>query len=144
MATLKRHRLWALATAATLTLSACTDGPSVAEARAEITPIPPGQARIAVYRTQKVQGFGVKPTVLVDGLPTGLCAVNSVFHVDLRPGRHTVSASTTETSLVTLDLAAGETGYVLCSIAVGPLVGIPELSTTERPGLEALIFTGTY
>ena len=80
-------------------LGACTEGPAFQETAASRAAIPAGQGRIAVLRTQQVMGFGVRPDVLVDGLPTGKCEVDSVFYVNVAPGQHTVSASTMETSV---------------------------------------------
>lgn len=131
--------------AACLAVGACTEGPDFQDAAATRSAVPAGFGRIAIYRTQTVQGFGVKPDVLVDGLPKGKCEVDSVFFVNVRPGRHTVSASTLETSVATVEVAAGQTAYVLCSIEVGPMVGLPKLvEASTAPDLNALVFTGQY
>ena len=127
-----------------LPLGACTEGPSFSEAAAAQTAVSPGRSRIAIYRSQQVQGFGVKPDVLVDGLPTGKCQVNSMFYVDIPPGQHIVSASTTETSVARLTVSRGQTAYVRCSIEVGPIVGVPKLVETPRPVTDELVFTGQY
>lgn len=125
-------------------LAACTEGPKYTEATAAQTAVAANRGRIAVYRSQQIQGFGVKPAVLVNGLPTGKCEVDSVFYVDVPPGRHTVSASTTETTVATVNVNPGQTSYVLCTIEIGPLVGIPKLVETARPALNEYVFTGAY
>ncbi len=122
----------------------CTEGPVFAEAAAAQSAIPAGFGRIAVYRSQKIQGFGVKPAVLIDGLPTGKYEVDSVFFVNVRPGPHVVSASTTETSVVRVDVKPGQTAYMLCTIEVGPLVGVPKLVETTKPALDAFVFKGQF
>lgn len=129
-------------------LGGCTEGPTYQEAVATQSAIPAGRGRIAVFRTQQVQGFGVKPAVLVDGLPTGKCEVDSIFFVDVGPGQHTVSASTTETSVARVNVATGQTSYVLCTIEVGALVGVPKLvpvsASNAAPKLNELVFTGQF
>lgn len=129
-------------------LGGCTEGPAYREAVATQSVISPGRGRIAVFRTQQVQGFGVKPAVLVDGLPTGKCEVDSVFFVDVAPGQHTVSASTMETSVARVNVAAGQTSYVLCTIEIGALMGVPKLvpvsASSAAPKLNELIFTGQF
>ncbi len=131
-----------------LSISACTEGPAYEEAVASQSAIPAGRGRIAVYRTQTVQGFGVKPAVLVDGLPTGKCEVDSVFFVDVSPGQHTVSASTMESSVARVNVTAGHTSFILCTIEVGALMGIPKLaevsSTSAAPKMNELVFTGQF
>ncbi|NOD93656.1 DUF2846 domain-containing protein [Ruegeria sp. HKCCD4884] len=129
-------------------LSGCTEGPAYQEAAATQSAIPAGQGRIAVFRTQQVQAFGVKPAVLVNGLPTGKCEVDSVFFVDVSPGQYTVSASTMETSVATVNVATGQTSYVLCTIEVGALMGVPKLvqvnAASAAPKMKELVFTGKY
>ena len=97
----------ALTVAMVAILGGCTEGPAYQEVVATQSAIPAGKGRIAVFRTQQVQGFGVKPAVLVDGLPTGKCEVDSVFFVNVSPGQHTVSASTMETSVTKVNVATG-------------------------------------
>ena len=97
----------ALTVAMVAILGGCTEGPAYQEVVTTQSAIPAGKGRIAVFRTQQVQGFGVKPAVLVDGLPTGKCEVDSVFFVNVSPGQHTVSASTMETSVTKVNVATG-------------------------------------
>ncbi|WP_050605446.1 DUF2846 domain-containing protein [Ruegeria sp. 6PALISEP08] len=137
-----------IAAAIVVVLSGCTEGPAYQEAVATQSAIPAGKGRIAVFRTQQVQGFGVKPAVLVNGLPTGKCEVDSVFFVDVPPGQHTVSASTMETSVVRVNVAAGQTTYVLCTINVGAVMGVVQLvpvsAASATPKMNELVFTGQY
>lgn len=137
-----------LAAVTALALGACTEGPSYTEATAVASPIPAGQGRIAIYRSQKVMGFGVTPVVLVDGRPTGNCQVNSVFFVNVPPGSKTLVASTTQSSVTQINVAPGKTSYVQCTIEVGPVVGIPKLvevnAAAATTKVQGLIFTGQY
>lgn len=146
MSTSAKRMMQAMALVAAL--GACTEGPAYQEALATQTAIPAGKGRIAVYRTQQVMGFGVKPAVLVDGLPTGKCEVDSIFFVHVPPGQHIVSASTMETSVARVNVTAGQTSYVLCTIEAGPVVGVPKLvpvsASTAVPKLNELVFTGQF
>ncbi|WP_171235828.1 DUF2846 domain-containing protein [Ruegeria sp. HKCCA6837] len=139
---------WLKTAAIAIILSGCTEGPAYQEAVATQSSIPAEKGRIAVFRTQQVQGFGVKPAVLVNGLPTGKCEVDSVFFVDVPPGQHTVSASTMETSLVKVSVAAGRTTYVLCTIKIVAVTGVVQLvpvtAASATPKMNELVFTGQY
>jgi hypothetical protein len=137
-----------IAAAMMVILSGCAEGPTYQEAVATQSAIPAGRGRIAVFRDQQILGFGVKPAVLVDGLPTGICGVGSVFFVDVPPGQHIVSASTENTSVVRANVAAGQTTYVQCTINMGAVVGtvqlVPVSASSAMPKMNELVFTGQY
>lgn len=129
-----------------LLLGGCASGKSVSESPEAKVPLAPGKARIAVYRTS-IAGFGVQPTVSVDGRKTGDCTPNAVFYVDVAPGSHEVSARTEVTEAITVRARANRVTYVECSIGIGLLVGRPHLveaASSAESKVAGLVFNGKY
>ena len=135
------------ALASALFLGACATGQSVSDTPRSQIALAPGKARIAVYRVE-VMGFGIQPTVNVDGRATGTCTPNAIFYVDVPPGKHEITARTEVTATETVTLSAGQTVYVECSIGLGVLLGRPKLvalsPATARKRTEGLAFKGKF
>ena len=128
-------------------LAACATGKSVTEAPEAQVPLAPGKARIAVYRTG-ILGAAVQPAVSVDGRKTGSCTPNGVFYVDVRPGKHEITASTEVTETLTVNAGANRVTYVECSIGIGFVVGRPKLQERQagwgEQKVRELVFTGKF
>ncbi|MGI9415365.1 MAG: hypothetical protein ACR2PM_16945, partial [Hyphomicrobiales bacterium] len=88
----------------------------------------------------------VQPSVKVDGRETGSCKPNGVFYVDVRPGKHEVSARTEVTDTVTA--SSRRPTYIECSIDLGIVVGRPSLievtPSRAKEKIGKLAFTGKY
>ena len=132
---------------AALLVSACASGPTVSESPEARKAAAPGKTRIIIYRSSVI-GAAVQPAIKVDGRKTGSCEPNGVFFVDVRPGKHEVSASTEVTKTITVDTRRSRTVYVECSIGIGVLVGRPHLakvpSNTGKRKIAKLAFGGKY
>ena len=130
-----------------LLLSACASGPTASESPEAQRAAAAGKTRIVIYRSSVI-GAGVQPAVKVDGRKTGSCQPNGVFFVDVKPGKHEVSASTEVTKTIIVDTRKKRTVYVECSIGIGVLVGRPHLtvvsSSTGKRKIGDLAFGGTY
>lgn len=130
-----------------LALSGCASGSKIFETAAAQMPPKPGLSRIVVYR-DSILGFAVQPKVNVDGQPTGDCRPEGAFYVDIKPGKHEVSATTEVTRAVFVETANGKTAYVECSIGIGLLIGRPELRVivpeNGHEKIQSLVFTGQY
>lgn len=118
------------ASSALLLIAACASGVPVAESSVAKEAVPEGMSRIAVYRTS-ILGLAIQPKVNVDGVDTGRCTPNGVFYVEVKPGQHTVSATTEVTKTSYVSVAAGETAYIRCSIGFGLIAGQPKLDVVE-------------
>lgn len=114
-----------------LLLGACATGKTISETPAAQLALSPSKARIAIYRTAVI-GFAVQPAVSVDGKSTGSCTPNSVFFVDVKPGKHEVSARTEVTETITVRARANRVTYVECTIGLGILVGRPKLTEVTK------------
>lgn len=139
-------KILCVAVAAAL-LFGCASGVPVSESEVAKEEVPKGKARIAVYRTNLL-GAAVQPTVRVDGKDTGRCTPQGVFYVEVKPGQHTLSATTEVQKTSYLSVAEGEVAYVKCSIGFGLLIGQPRLdvvsSSVGRTDTRNLKVTGSY
>ena len=139
-------KILCVAVAAAL-LFGCASGVTVSESEVARAEVPKGKSRIAVYRTNLL-GAAVQPTVRVDGKDTGRCTPQGVFYVEVKPGQHTLSATTEAQKTSYLSVAEGEVAYVKCSIGFGLLIGQPRLdvvsSSVGRTDTRNLKVTGSY
>jgi len=128
-------------------LAGCASGVPVSESKVAKEEVPTGKARVAVYRTNLL-GAAIQPVVSVDGKETGRCTPQGVFYVDVKPGQHTLSATTEVEKKSYLSVSEGETAYVKCSIGLGLFVGQPKLdvvsSSIGRTDTQKLKVTGKY
>ncbi|HEV8679465.1 MAG TPA: hypothetical protein VGQ90_08835 [Stellaceae bacterium] len=85
-------------------------GPSVAEAAAQIPPIPPGLARVWLLR-QYLPSEGLRtPMIFINGAPLASSVPGTAFYRDVAPGTYTFSVETCTTDFnqaATLNLVAG-------------------------------------
>ncbi len=112
--TLSRRLLLAAAALAAFTAGGCAHGPSVASAT--IPPIPPGKARIWIYRNFDPSESLNVARVSINGAFAGYAEPGGgAFYRDLPPGRYHVAVGsygidTDQSSNV--ELAAGQEAYV--------------------------------
>lgn len=141
--------LRAAATAAfVLLLTACAaTGPKFTEVEASLPPLAAGEGRIFVFRDASAVGAALRPDVRLNGSVIGSPQPGSFFFVDRPAGRYTASARTEVESTVEFELVEGETAYVSLQIAMGLLVGRPQLqlhpATTGSAALRSLAYTGS-
>lgn len=111
---MSRRLLLAAAAFAALTASGCAQGPTVASA--SIPPIPPGEARIWIYRNfDPSESLNFAP-VSINGAVTGYAQpAGGAFYRDLPPGRYHIAVASygiDSDQSSNVELAAGEQAYV--------------------------------
>lgn len=111
---------------------------SSAQAATEPQPIeapPPELARIYFYRQAQPLMVALSPDVIVNGKAVGDLSLGEVFYRDARPGRYRVFLSGDPDHVVELSLAAGQIGFVRCTLRIG--LGSTRLSAESVAEAEA-------
>jgi hypothetical protein len=111
---------------------------SSAQAAAEPPPIeapPPELARIYFYRQAQPLMVALSPDVIVNGKAVGDLSLGEVFYRDARPGRYRVFLSGDPDHVVEFSLAAGQIGFVRCTLRIG--LGSTRLSAETVADAEA-------
>lgn len=97
----------------------------------------PGMGQVVFFRPGGM-GAAIKCTVRENGKMIGRVHGNRYFVVDATPGVHTFTAKSEATDAVTVQVEPDETGFVKCKIAMGMMVGRPNLSpATEQDFTQA-------
>jgi len=125
----RRHLLKSLCSLALVTvLLGCATGKTFSELSGGLTPPPPGQGRIFIYRTI-VLGFAVQPSVKLNGDVVGTAVPQGFFYVDRPAGVYQISTETEVTRTLSLTLEPEQVRYVRLGIGMGFFVGhvYPEL-----------------
>jgi hypothetical protein len=105
-----------------LGLVSCASGPTYAEVKSKLPPIPKGEGRVFVYRPQTI-GFGVKPNVKIDSKVVGTSEGRGFLYSDQLPGNHELSIATEWKHSSNFNIAAGKPSFVQCTILPGVFVG---------------------
>jgi hypothetical protein len=100
-----------------------------------IEPPPPELARIYFYRQAQPLMVALSPDVIVNGKAVGDLSLGEVFYRDARPGRYRVFLSGDPDHVVELSLAAGQIGFVRCTLRIG--LGSTRLSAESVADAEA-------
>jgi hypothetical protein len=87
----------------------------------------PGKGQIVFYRPGGM-GSAIKCTVRENGKMVGRVSGNRYYVIDAEPGVHTFTAKSEATDVVTVQVEPDETSFVKCKIAMGMMVGRPNLS----------------
>ena len=134
---------WTIAIFA-LVLSGCASGPKLSES--SVPTMAPDQGRIYFYRSQKLIGAAIQPSIMLGAQKVGDCEPGGVFFKDVPSGDYQASVSTEVTNKLTFSVAAGETKYVRCYVSIGFVVGHGNLelvSPIEAQGeMTDLSYTG--
>jgi hypothetical protein len=112
----------------------CSTGPAAAEPL-PVEPPPPELARIYFYRQAQPLMVALSPDVIVNGKVVGDLSLGEVFFRDARPGRYRVFLSGDPDHVVELSLAAGQIGFVRCTLRIG--LGTTRLSAESVDDDEA-------
>jgi hypothetical protein len=80
---------------------------------------PPELARIYFYRQAQPLMVALVPDVIVNGKAVGDLSLGEVFFRDAKPGRYRVFLSGDPEHVVEFSLAAGEIGFVRCTLKIG-------------------------
>ena len=130
-----------------LLVSACASGPKYSEVQQNVSALPDGSARIFFYRTQKILGAAVQPSIFLNQEKVGSCEPGGVFFTDVAPGKYEASVKTEVKRRLTLVLGPGEEKYVRCKISIGFIVGHGNLELVNpaeaKEDIQDLSFTGS-
>jgi hypothetical protein len=109
---------------------------SAPQATGGIDAPPSGKGRIVFYRpfaTGFVIGCGVHENgAKISSLPAG-----KYFVRDFDPGVHTFLVESEAKDTLRMEVEAGETYYVKCSIAMGIIMGRPNLSPSDKASFDS-------
>jgi hypothetical protein len=98
----------------------------------------PGMGQIVFFRPGGM-GAAIKCTVREDGKMIGRVSGNRYFVVNAAPGVHKFTAKSEATDEVTVQVEPDETGFVKCKIAMGLMVGRPNLSPATEQDFNDLL-----
>jgi hypothetical protein len=98
------------------------------EKAAIVIPAPkPGKGQVVFFRPGGM-GSAIKCTIREDGKMVGRVGSKRYYVIDAEPGVHTYTAKSEATDAVTVQVEPDETSFVKCKIAMGMMVGRPNLS----------------
>ena len=104
------------------------DNAPEAAAAAITLPTPkPGKGQVVFFRPSAM-GFAIKCTVRENGAMVGRVGAGTYYVVDAEPGLHNFTAKSEATDTVAVQVEPDETSFVKCNIAMGLMVGRPNLS----------------
>ena len=112
-------------------LSSCASGVKLSELDGNKTKFQTGKSQIIIYR-KVLLGAAWQPTIHVNGLPTGTCAPNGVFIVDVVPGEHNISAQTEVEETISVQTRENGRVYVECYIGFGLFAGRPKFKIVNE------------
>ena len=104
-------------------MTSCATGPSFKK----VETIPDGVGLVYIYRPMSPVGAGVSYEVRADGVSLVTILSGEYFVHYAQPGEVEFSARTESTSAITIDIKAGHTYYLKCTLSVGITVGRPQL-----------------
>lgn len=125
----------AITCAVYLTGCASLQGPEFSK----VTKIPEGKAVVYFYRPKAFFGGAVSYDIWLDGVNVPFVHVynGGYFPYIANPGKAVFKAKTEAEKEVTIEVKAGQSYYVLCSVGVGFWVGRPHLELMAKETAEA-------
>jgi hypothetical protein len=106
----------------------------------EVPPPPRGMAQVVFFRAKSMAGFGQWFNVRENGQALGKLTNGAYFVVVLPPGQHSFSA-TSEPEFkdhLTLKIDAGETYYVEGLMTHGVVIGVADLTPSDKAHFDAV------
>lgn len=91
-----------------------------------------GMGQIVFFREKKFVGAAVKYKVREGETELGKLGSGTYFVASVPPGTHQYTVHSEAKDVLTLEVEAGETYYVLGSITMGVLAGRPNLSPSDE------------
>jgi hypothetical protein len=85
--------------------------------------VSPDMGRIYFYRVSGLLGFGLQPSIEIDGVKVGKSVTSRYIYVDRPPGTYTISTTTEKEETVSVPLVAGQTVYVRFDVSMGLFLG---------------------
>lgn len=109
------------------------DAPAAAPATNGLVGAPAeGMGQIVFFREKKFVGAAVKYKVREGETELGKLGSGTYFVASVPPGTHQYTVHSEAKDVLTLEVEAGETYYVLGSITMGVLAGRPNLSPSDE------------
>ena len=120
--------------------------PQAAEATAQvastlpagISPPPEGKGQIVFFREKKFAGSAIRYKVREGDTELGKLSSGSYFVLPVEPGTHQYTVHSEAKDILTLEVEAGETYYVVGSITMGFLAGRPNLSPSDQATFDGM------
>lgn len=97
---------------------------------------PSGKGRIVFYRPFAT-GFAIGCGVHENGAKLSSLPAGKYFFMDFDPGVHTFLVESEAKDTLRMEVEAGETYYVKCSIAMGILMGRPNLAPSDKASFDS-------
>ncbi len=91
----------------------------------------PGMGQVVLFRPGGM-GSAIKCTVRENGKMLGRVSGNRYYVIDVEPGAHSFTAKSEATDTVNVQVEPDETTFVKCKIAMGVMVGRPNLSPSNE------------
>jgi hypothetical protein len=98
----------------------------------------PSKGTIVFFREKKFAGAAVGYKVRENDVELGRLRNGSYFVIQAMPGQHQYTVHSEAKDILTLEVDAGETYYVVGGITVGVLAGRPNLSPSDAAAFEAV------
>jgi hypothetical protein len=112
-----------MALAAVPLSAAYASGPKYAVHHLAEPAVSPDMGRIYFYRVSGLLGFGLQPSIEIDGVKVGKSVTSRYIYVDRPPGTYTISTTTEKEETVSVPLIAGQTVYVRFDVSMGLFLG---------------------
>jgi hypothetical protein len=122
------------------TVQAVFGAPQQSKGWIDVAPPPRGMAQVVFFRARSPSGFGQWFNVREDGQPLGKLTNGAYFVVLLPPGQHSFSASSEPEfkDHLTLKVDAGETYYVEGLMTHGVVIGVADLTPSDKAHFDAV------
>ncbi|QNN45708.1 DUF2846 domain-containing protein [Thermomonas brevis] len=118
--------------------TAAASEPAAAAATSALVGAPPeGKGQIVFFRPSKFAGAAVGFVVREGETDLGKLRSGNYFIAAVEPGTHQYTVHSEAKDVLTLEVEAGETYYVQGSIAMGFMVGRPNLSPSDQAAFDA-------
>lgn len=113
--------------------AAAPETPAVAAA-----PAATETGQVIFFRPGKLLGAALGCTVHNGDTQIARLGSGKYYAVSLKPGKHVFKVESESKDLLTLEVEAGETYYVQCSIGMGAMVGRPNLSPSDKASYDKI------
>ncbi|TQM06606.1 uncharacterized protein DUF2846 [Pseudoxanthomonas sp. 3HH-4] len=97
-----------------------------------------GMGQIVFFREKKFAGAAVKYKVREGETELGKLSSGTYFVASVTPGTHQYTVHSEAKDVLTLEVEAGETYYVLGSITMGFMAGRPNLSPSDEAAFNGM------
>ena len=96
------------------------------------------QASIVFYRPKKMMGAAMGFKVREDDAELGKLRNGTYFVLRVAPGRHEYTVHSEKKDVLTMEVEAGETYYVIGTVGMGVVAGRPNLSPSDQATFESM------